>query len=106
MRDYIHVADLGDAHMQALDYLQQGGKTNAFNLGNGKGFSVFDVINAARQVTGRDINYTVVARRPGDPAVLVASATKARETLGWVPKYTDLGEIIETAWRWHQNQHG
>ena len=106
VRDYIHVADLGDAHLKALDYLQRGGKSDAFNLGNGKGFSVFDVINAARQVTGRDIHYTVVARRPGDPAVLVASAAKARETLNWVPKYTDLGEIIATAWRWHQSQQG
>jgi UDP-glucose 4-epimerase len=64
------------------------------------------VINAARKVTGREINYSVVARRAGDPAVLVASAAKARTTLGWTPKYTDLGEIIETAWRWHQSQHG
>jgi len=106
VRDYIHVADLGDAHMKALDYLLQGGKTDAFNLGNGKGFSVLDVINAAKRVTGREIGYTVAARRPGDPAVLVASAAKARETLGWMPKYTDLGEIIATAWRWHQSQHG
>jgi len=106
VRDYIHVADLGDAHLKALDYLQQGGKTDAFNLGNGKGFSVLDVINAARKVTGREINYSVVVRRPGDQAVLVASAAKARTTLGWTPKYTDLGEIIETAWRWHQSQHG
>jgi UDP-glucose 4-epimerase len=106
VRDYIHVADLGDAHLKALDYLQKGGKTDAFNLGNGKGFSVLDVINAATKVTGREINYSVVARRPGDPAVLVASAAKARTTLGWAPKYTDLGEIIETAWRWHQSQHG
>jgi len=106
VRDYIHVADLGDAHLKALDYLQQGGKTDAFNLGNGKGFSVLDVINAAREVTGREINYSVVARRAGDPAVLVASAAKARTTLGWMPQYTDLGKIIETAWRWHQSQHG
>jgi UDP-glucose 4-epimerase len=106
VRDYIHVADLGDAHLKALDYLQKGGKTDAFNLGNGKGFSVLDVINAARKVTGREINYSVVARRAGDPAVLVASAAKARTTLGWTPQYTDLGKIIETAWRWHQSQHG
>lgn len=106
VRDYIHVADLGDAHLKALDYLLQGRKSDAFNLGNGKGFSVLDVINSAKRVTGRDIPYSVVARRPGDPAVLVASAAKARTTLGWTPKYTDLGEIIETAWRWHQTRHG
>ena len=106
VRDYIHVADLGDAHLKALDYLQQGGHTDAFNLGNGQGFSVLDVIGAAKRVTGRDIPYSVVARRPGDPAVLVASSAKARQVLGWTPRYTDLGEIIATAWHWHQSRHG
>lgn len=106
VRDYIHVADLGDAHLKALDYLLQGGQTDAFNLGNGKGFSVLDVIKAAKQVAGREIPYSVVERRPGDPAVLVASADKARKILNWSPNYTDLGRIIETAWRWHQKRHG
>ena len=104
IRDYIHVTDLCDAHMKALDYLLLGGKTETFNLGNGKGFSVFDVINTAQRVTGREINYSVVARRPGDPGVLVASAGKAKETLGWRPKYTDLSAIIATAWKWHRAQ--
>jgi UDP-glucose 4-epimerase len=105
IRDYIHIADLCDAHLKALDYLLQGGKTETFNLGNGKGFSVLDVINAAQRVTGSEINYSVVARRPGDPGVLVASAGKANKTLGWTPIYTDLSKIIETAWRWHRTQH-
>ncbi len=106
IRDYIHVTDLCDAHMKALDYLLQGGKTDIFNLGNGKGFSVLDAIDAAQRVTGREIDYSVVARRPGDPVVLVASAGKANKTLGWTPTYTDLNKIIETAWRWHRTQHG
>lgn len=105
IRDYIHIVDLCDAHMKALDYLKQGGKTEAFNLGNGKGFSVLDVINAAQRVTGQDINYSIQARRPGDPAVLVASATKAKDILGWAPEYTELNKIIETAWRWHRTKH-
>ena len=105
IRDYIHVTDLCDAHMKALDYLLQGGRTETLNLGNGKGFSVLDVVNAAQRITGQKINYSVVARRPGDPAVLVASAGKAKETLGWTPTYTDLSKIIETAWRWHRKQH-
>jgi UDP-glucose 4-epimerase len=105
IRDYIHVADLCDAHMRALDYLNRGGKTDVFNLGNGKGFSVLDVINTAQRITGQDIDYSVQARRPGDPAVLVASSTKAKDTLGWTPKYADLSAIIETAWRWHRTQH-
>jgi len=106
IRDYIHVADLCNAHIRALDYLHRGGKTDVFNLGNGKGFSVLDVINAAQRITGQDIDYSVQARRPGDPAVLVASSTKAKDTLGWTPKYADLSAIIETAWRWHRTQHG
>ncbi len=105
IRDYIHVTDLCDAHMKALDYLLQGGKTDIFNLGNGKGFSVLDAIDAAQRVTGREIDYSVVARRPGDPAVLVASAGKANKTLGWTPIYSDLSKIIETAWGWHRKQH-
>jgi UDP-glucose 4-epimerase len=105
IRDYIHIVDLCDAHMKALDYLNQGGKSEVFNLGNGKGFSVLDVINAAERVTGQVINYSVQARRPGDPAVLVASATKAKDILGWTPEYTELNKIIETAWRWHRTRH-
>jgi UDP-glucose 4-epimerase len=102
VRDYIHVNDLCDAHICALDYLVSNGKTEVFNLGNGQGFSVLEVIRAAESVTGAEIPFTVADRRPGDPAVLVASATKARELLEWRPRYTDLEEIIATAWKWHR----
>ncbi len=91
--------------MKVVEYFLHGGKSETFNLGNGKGFSVLDAINAARRVTGCEIDYSVVARRPSDPAVLVASAGKAKDILGWAPRYTDLSEIIESAWRWHRTQH-
>jgi len=104
IRDYIHVNDLCDAHLRALDHLVRGGKTEIFNLGNGRGFSVLEVIQSASSVTGKEIPYSVVERRAGDPPVLVASAEKARQQLKWEPRYTELGEIIETAWRWHQEQ--
>lgn len=102
VRDYIHVDDLCDAHLRALDYLIRGGKTEIFNLGNGRGFSVLEVIRSAASVTGMEIPYTVAERRVGDPPVLVASADKAQQELQWKPRYTDLRQIIETAWRWHQ----
>ena len=104
VRDYIHVNDLCDAHLRALDHLVRGGKTEIFNLGNGRGFSVLDVIQSAASVTGKEIPYTVVERRVGDPPVLVASAGKARQQLKWEPRYSELGAIIETAWRWHKKQ--
>jgi len=104
IRDYIHVNDLCDAHLRALDHLNRGGTTEIFNLGNGRGFSVLDVIRTASTVTGREIPYTVVERRQGDPPVLVASAARAGQELGWKPRYTALEEIIETAWRWHREQ--
>jgi UDP-glucose 4-epimerase len=104
VRDYIHVTDLCDAHLRALDYLQKGGNSEIFNLGNGKGFSVLEVIYTAKAVTGRNVPYKVVDRRPGDPAVLVASADKARKVLGWQPRYTGLSEVIETAWQWHRSE--
>lgn len=103
-RDYIHVNDLCDAHLRALDYLMAGGTTDIFNLGNGRGFSVLEIIRCATLVTGKAIPYSVVERRPGDPPVLVASSAKARQQLKWSPRYTDLGQIIETAWRWHREQ--
>lgn len=102
IRDYIHVMDLADAHIKALEYLQEGGKSDVFNLGNGQGFSVREVIETAKEVTGKDITAEEVERRAGDPPVLVGSSKKARETLGWNPKYPDLQLIIETAWKWHQ----
>ena len=102
IRDYVHVDDLADAHLRALDYLDQHAGAHAFNLGNGQGFSVREVIAAAEAVSGHPIPYTVEARRTGDPAVLVASSDKAREHLGWQPAYTTLEPILETAVRWHR----
>jgi len=102
LRDYIHVDDIASAHMLAMDYLARGGNSQVMNLGNGSGFSVFRVIDTARKVTGRPIDYQVVPRRPGDPPVLVASATRARTVLGWQPQFPTLDSIVETAWVWHR----
>lgn len=101
IRDYIHVLDLADAHYLALKYLREGGESNIFNLGNGKGFSVKEMIVAAEKVTGQKIKTVIGERRPGDPAVLVASGEKAKKILGWSPKFTDIEEIIRTAWNYH-----
>jgi UDP-glucose 4-epimerase len=106
IRDYIHVNDLADAHVLGLEYLLKGGETTVFNLGNGNGFSVKDVIETARQITGRDIKALECDRRPGDPPALIGSSEKARTTLGWQPKYADLQAIITHAWQWHQQRHG
>lgn len=103
VRDYIHVTDLAKAHVLALDKLRNGSGSNIYNLGNGKGFSVKDVVNTAREVTGADIKASIMPRRPGDPAVLVASSRKAMDELGWKPEYTELKDIIGTAWNWHKN---
>jgi UDP-glucose 4-epimerase len=100
VRDYIHVADLGSAHIQALDYLRGGGASERINLGNGKGYSVLEVIETARQVTGREIAVNLLPPRPGDPSHLVANAEKARAVLGWQPAYPELGRIIDTDWQW------
>jgi len=105
IRDYIHVSDLAQAHVQGLDYLLKGGKTEIFNLGNGSGFSVQEVIDAAKTVAGRPIKVVQENRRPGDPPVLVGSADKAREVLAWKPAYSKLEVILEHAWRWHQRRH-
>jgi UDP-glucose 4-epimerase len=104
IRDYIHVSDLADAHLLALDALETRERL-IFNLGNGQGFSVREVIESARRVTGHPIPAEVYPRRPGDPAVLVASSEKAIRELGWKPKYTQLDEIIRTAWIWHQKRY-
>lgn len=104
IRDYIHVSDLADAHLLALDALE-GQSQLIFNLGNGQGFSVREVIEAARRVTGHPIPAEVRPRRPGDPAVLVASSQKAIRELGWKPRYTQLDEILRTAWAWHQKRY-
>lgn len=101
VRDYIHVEDLIDAHILALDYLRLGNPSTAFNLGNGQGFSNREIIEAARRVTGHPIPVTEEARRPGDPATLIASSQKAMDVLGWQPKYTNVEDIIATAWKWH-----
>jgi UDP-glucose 4-epimerase len=105
IRDYIHVSDLADAHVLGLQYLLNGGETTVFNLGNGNGFSVREVIETARQVTGRPINVVESPRRPGDPPMLVGSADRARQILGWQPKYADLQQILAHAWNWHQKRH-
>lgn len=101
IRDYIHVSDLAQAHVQGLRYLESGKASEAFNLGNGNGFSVREVIETVERVTGRSVKSTTAPRRPGDPPALVGSATKARAILGWRPKLDSLEAIIETAWRWH-----
>jgi UDP-glucose 4-epimerase len=115
IRDYIHVSDLADAHLLALAALDktpetpEGGDYNfgplIYNLGNGKGFSVLEVIESARRVTGHPIPAEVHPRRSGDPAVLVASSEKAIRELGWKPRYTELDEIVRTAWAWHQKRY-
>jgi UDP-glucose 4-epimerase len=102
VRDYIHVSDLAAAHILALDYLAQGGKSDVFNLGNGVGFTVREVIDAARRITAQPIPAEQLPRRPGDPAQLVASAEKAKRILGWQPRYDDLDTILTTAWNWHR----
>ena len=102
IRDYIHVTDLAQAHILALDYLLKGGDNNVFNLGNGVGFTVKEVIDVARKVTGHPIPAEVCPRRAGDPSVLIASNKKAAEVLGWTPK-RGLEEIIADAWAWHSS---
>ncbi len=101
IRDYIHVSDLAQAHILALDHLLQGGESDVFNLGNGVGFTVKEVIDVARAVTGHPIPATTTPRRAGDPAQLIASSEKAINVLGWKPKYNDLNTIIASAWKWH-----
>lgn len=103
IRDYIHVTDLAQAHILAVKYLQNGGKSDIFNLGNGIGFSVKEVIETARKVTQNAIPAKVTPRRAGDPAKLIASSDKAKKVLGWKPQHAELDEIISTAWNWHKN---
>lgn len=103
IRDYIHVTDLSDAHILALDKMRETKTSGTYNLGNGKGFSVKEVIEIAREVTGHPIPEKIEKRRAGDPAILVASSEKAKKELGWKPRYNDLKTIISTAWEWHKN---
>ena len=106
IRDYVHVSDLARAHVLALQYLLDRGRTIAVNLGSGRGTSVRQVIDIVRTVTGCEVPARQAPRRPGDPAVLVADATMAREVLGWVPEYHDFATIVADAWRWHSKRFG
>lgn len=101
IRDYVHPLDLADAHILAVDYLEAGNPSTAFNLGSSTGFSNREILEAARKVTNKEIPAEIAPRRGGDPDVLVASSTKAREVLGWKPQFDDISKIIETAWKWH-----
>lgn len=103
IRDYVHPFDLADAHMLAVDYLRAGKPSTAFNLGSSTGFSNLQILEAARQVTGHPIPHELADRRPGDPDILIADSTKARELLGWKPEFDDIKTIIETAWKWHSS---
>lgn len=103
IRDYVHVTDLAEAHLLALDALESGAPSAVYNMGNGSGYSVKDVISVAEEVTGREINAVAADRRAGDPARLVASSEKIKRELGWKPKYAELKTIVETAWNWHAN---
>lgn len=103
IRDYVQVEDLIAAHILALEYLKAGNESNFFNLGSNKGYSVTEMLEAAREVTGRDIPAKIAPRRAGDPSRLVASSEKASAVLGWTPEYTDVKEIIKTAWAWHES---
>ena len=103
VRDYIHVNDLAQAHILAMKYLCDGNDSNIFNLGNGVGFTVKEVVETARKGTGHPIPAKEEPRRSGDPSMLIASSAKAKEVLGWNPQYADLETIIDTAWNWHKN---
>lgn len=103
IRDYIHVMDLAAAHYLALEYLRDGGETTAFNLGSENGYSVKEVYEAAKKITKKDIKAVISPRRAGDPSQLVASSTLIKEKLKWQPKYTNIEDIIQTAWNWHKN---
>ena len=102
IRDYVHVADLVAAHLLALESLESG-EGRIYNLGSGRGYSVKEVIDVAREVTGHDIPAEEIERRPGDPARLVASSEKIQRELGWEPDYPELRQIVDTAWQWHSN---
>ena len=102
VRDYIHINDLADAHLRALNFLEKG-ESDIFNLGTGDGNSVMEMIKTSEKVTGKKINFEITGRRAGDPAVLVADNRKAKKILGWTPRF-DLENIIETAWNWHKNK--
>ena len=103
IRDYVHVTDLARAHVLALEYLAGGGASDVFNLGSGRGFSVAEIIEHTKRVTGRDFAVKYEDRRPGDPAVLISSGDKAERVLGWRPESSEIGRVLESAWEWHRN---
>ena len=103
IRDYVHIEDLINAHLLALEYLKKGGKSDIFNLGSSNGFSVKEMIETARKVTGDEIPAVIGERRAGDPAVLVASSEKAKQILGWKPEHTSINKIMKDAWNWHRH---
>lgn len=103
VRDYIHVEDLIDAHILALQYLQNGGASDVFNLGSSNGFSVKEIVDTVREVTGKGFNVKIGDRRAGDPSTLIASSEKAKRVLGWNPQKTDIRQIIKDAWNWHES---
>jgi UDP-glucose-4-epimerase GalE len=104
IRDYTHVSDLADAHIKALQYLEQTGQSGIFNLGTGKGHSIWEIIDTVREITGKEIKTDMKGRRQGDPDILVAQAESAEKLLGWKPIQSDIGNIIETAWQWHNRK--
>lgn len=106
IRDFIHVSDLADAHVRALDYLAAGGASGAFNLGQGRGFSVREIVRKVSEATGRQMAMQALDRRPGDPPVLIASNQKALDQLGWSPRHSDPEKIIASAWQWHRRMRG
>jgi len=106
IRDFIHVSDLADAHIRCLEYLSDGGPSNVYNLGTGKGYSVKEIVDAAERVTGRAVPCVNSPRRPGDPPELVASAEKIGDEMGWAPGHSSLDEILTTAWKWQQKLRG
>lgn len=106
IRDYIHVTDLAEAHLLALKYLENGGQSDSFNLGNEKGTSVLEIVKAVKHITGKEFTVTLAPRRMGDPAMLVGASRKAKQVLGWKPQYADIETIIKHAWTWHKNLNG
>jgi UDP-glucose-4-epimerase GalE len=102
IRDFVHVEDIAEAHLLAMNYLLEGGRERVFNLGTGEGYSVREVIEAAGRITGKSIPITLAPRRPGDPAVLVADGSRARQVLGWQPRFSNLDLILKHAWAWEQ----
>jgi len=107
LRDYVHVNDLASAHLLALDALRGGGRSTAYNLGNGRPTSVYDILNSVQRVTGKPVPFAMAARREGDPAALFASSDRARRELGWRPQFEEVDVIVETAWRWRAaHPHG